>query len=40
MTRNQNAMIGPKELPIRAVPSGWTAKSKTRITTAAGKMYG
>ena len=40
MTRNHNAMIGPKALPIRVVPSGWMAKSATRITTAAGKMYG
>ena len=38
MTRNHSAMIGPKALPIRAVPCGWMAKSATRITTAAGRM--
>ena len=31
-------MTGPKALPIAWVPSGWMAKSPTRITTAKGRM--
>jgi hypothetical protein len=30
MTVNHNAMIGPKALPIRVVPSGWIAKRRNQ----------
>jgi hypothetical protein len=33
-------MIGPKALPIFAVPNRWTAKKTTKIATAIGVMKG
>ena len=33
-------MIGPKALPILAVPKGWTRNRATRIATAAGSTQG
>ena len=36
MVANHNSMIGPKAAPMREVPSGWTANSASRMTTAAG----
>ena len=39
MVTNQTAMIGPKAAPMRAVPSGCTANSPARMTTAHGSTY-
>jgi hypothetical protein len=30
-------MIGPNGVPMREVPSGWTANRTSRVTTAVGK---
>ena len=36
MTRNHTTMIGPKTMPIPAVPRRWTRKSSTRMTHVIG----
>jgi hypothetical protein len=40
MTANQTSVVGPKTLPMPAVPRFWTTKSPTRTATVSGRTTG